>query len=93
MKRLQIFLKSFTSKPNSYDFEIWILKLIRRRGVVGRVPAFQPGSPGSITGGVRNFNFCPGIGCLSFVCVLSCTVSGGGPDIVLTRHLERPTLV
>ena len=39
---------------------------IRRRGVVGRVPAFQPGGRGSIPGGVRNFNFCPGIGC---VCV------------------------
>ena len=47
----------------------------RRRGVVGRVPAFQPGGPGSIPGGVRNFNFCPGIGCVSFVCVLSCVVS------------------
>ena len=40
---------------------------IRRRGVVGRVPAFQSGDPGSIPGGVRNFNFCPGIGCVSCV--------------------------
>ena len=40
---------------------------IRRRGVVGRVHAFQPGGPGSIPGAVRNFNFCPGIGCVSFV--------------------------
>ena len=40
--------------------------MIRRRGVVGRVPAFQPGL-GSIPGGVRNFNFCSGIGCMSFV--------------------------
>ena len=40
---------------------------IRRRGVVARVPAFQPGGPGSIPGGVRNFNFCPWIGCVSFV--------------------------
>ena len=37
--------------------------------------------------GVRNFNFCPGIGCLSFV------VSGGGPGIVLTIHSGRPALV
>ena len=44
---------------------------MRRRGVVGRVPAFQPGGSGSIPGGVRNFNFCPGIGYVSFVCVLS----------------------
>ena len=40
---------------------------IRRRGVVGRVPAFQPGGPDSIPGGIRNFNFCPGIGCVFFV--------------------------
>ena len=43
--------------------------IIRRRVVVGRVPVFQPGGPGSISGGVRNFNFCPEIGCVSFVCV------------------------
>ena len=30
---------------------------------------------------------------VSFVCVLSCAVSGGGPDIVLTTHSGRPTLV
>ena len=62
---------------------------IRRRGVVGRVPAFQPGGPGSIPGGVRNFNFCPGIGCVSFVCV----VFDRGPAIVLTTHSGRPALV
>ena len=67
--------------------------IIRRRGVVGRVPAFQPGGPGLIPGGVRNFNFCPGIGCVSFVCVISCVVFGGSPDIVLTAHAGRPALV
>ena len=41
---------------------------IRRRGVVVRVPAFQPGGPGSIPCGVRNFNFCPGIGCVFVFC-------------------------
>ena len=61
--------------------------------MVGRVPAFQPGGPGSIPGGVRNFNFCPGIGCVSFVCVPSSVVFGGGPDIVLTTHSGRPALV
>ena len=40
---------------------------IRRRGMVGRVPVFQPVGPGSIPSGVGNFNFCPGIGCVSFV--------------------------
>ena len=39
---------------------------IRRRGVVGSVPAFQPGDPGSIPGGNRNFNSYPGIGSVSF---------------------------
>ena len=43
------------------------VEMLVSRGVVGRVPAFQPGDPGSIPGGVRNFNFCSGIGCVSFV--------------------------
>ena len=41
--------------------------IIRHRGVVGRVPAFQNGGPGSIPDGVRNFNSYSGIGCVSFV--------------------------
>ena len=40
---------------------------IRRRGVVGWVPAFQPGGPGSIPGGDRNFNSYPGLGYVSSV--------------------------
>ena len=64
---------------------------IRRRGLVGRVPAFQHGGPGSIPGGVRTFNFCPAIRCVP--CVLSCVVSGGGPDIVLATHSGRPALM
>ena len=28
------------------------------------------------------------IGCVSFVCVLSCVVFSGGPDIVLTTHIQ-----
>ena len=36
-------------------------------GVVGRVPTFQPGYPGSITCAVRNVHFYPGTGCVSFV--------------------------
>ena len=59
--------------------------------MVGRDPAFQLGGPGSIPGGVRNFNFCPGIGCV--LCVLLCVVSCVGPDIVLTTHSGRPALV
>ena len=34
-----------------------------------------------------------GVGCVSFVCVLSYVVFGGGPDIVLTTHSGRPALV
>ena len=67
--------------------------MISRRGVVGRVPAFQLGGPGSFPGGVRNFNFYPGIGCLSFACVLSCVVFGGGPDNLLTTHSGKTALV
>ena len=62
----------------------------RRRGVVGRVPATR--RSGSIPGGVSNFNSYPGMWCMSFVCVLSCAVSGGGPDIV-TSHSGSPTFV
>ena len=35
-------------------------------------------------------DFCCGIGCVSFVFVLSCVVFGGGPGIVLTTHSGRP---
>ena len=48
---------------------------------------------GLILGGARNFNFYPGIGLVSFVCVLPCVVSGGGPDTVFTTHSERPALL
>ena len=53
----------------------------------------NPAPLGSIPSRVRNFNFCPGIGCVSFVCVLSCVVFGGGTDIVLSTHSGRPALV
>ena len=36
-------------------------------GVVSRLTAFQPGGPGSVPGGVRNFQFYPGTWCVSFV--------------------------
>ena len=56
---------------NYWKFWKYILMIsyyvIRRRGVVGRVPAFHPGGPGSILDGVRNFNSYPGIGCASFL--------------------------
>ena len=67
---------------------------VRHRGVTGRVPAFQlgRGGSGSIPGGVRNFNFYPGNGCVSFVCVLSCIVSGGGTGVVLTILQGGPPL-
>ena len=70
-----------------------MIELIRRRGVVGRVPVFQPAGPGSIPGSVMNFNFCPEIGCVFFVSVLYSVVSGGGPEIVLTTHSGRPAFV
>ena len=46
----------------------------RRRGVDGRVPAFQSSKPGSIHEGLRNFNFYP-VFVLSTV--QSCIVSDG----------------
>ena len=58
-----------------------------RRGVVGRIPVFQPGGLDSIPGGVKNFSFYPGIG--SVLCVLSLFVSGGGPNILLTTDFRE----
>ena len=57
--------------------------MVRHRDVVGRIPAFPPGSPVPIAGGVSNYNFCPGTVCVFFVCVLASVVFGGGPDILL----------
>ena len=65
------------NKLKSYHFMLLILVLVRRNGVVGRVSAFHPRGKVSITGAVRNVNFYPGTGCVSFVfCpVLSLTVA------------------
>ena len=49
--------------------------------MVGRVTAFQPGGPGSILDGVKNFNFYPGTGLGTYSL---CAVSGGGLDVLLT---------
>ena len=69
----------------------WLFLQVLFRGVVGRVSAFQPGGSSSIPSSVSNFNLYPGTGCVTFVYVLSCVVSGGGPDIVLSTLREaRP---
>ena len=59
-KEINWFVKINKNKLHSRHYNLARLVRIRRPGVVGRVPAFQPG-------GIRNFNFCPGIGCVSFV--------------------------
>ena len=45
--------------------------------------------PGLILDRVRNFNFYPGTRCVSFVCVLYCVVSGGGPEIQLATYFNE----
>ena len=56
--------------------------------------AFIPaGRPSSIPRGLKDFNLYPGTGCVSFVCVLSCIVSSGGSDILLTTGSERLAIV
>ena len=67
--------------------------MIRRRGMVGRAPAFQPSGPGSIPGGGQKFlipilglGVCP-------LSVLSCAASSAGPNIVLTTNSGRLALV
>ena len=61
----------------------YILFKIRRRGVVGRAHALQPG-------GVRILISVLGLGLLFFLCAL---LTGGGPDILLTTDSRRPDLV
>ena len=63
-----------------------------RCSVICRVPAFQPGSLRTIPGEMRSVSPYPGTGCMSFGCVLSYVVSGGGPDILLTIDSEKGAL-
>ena len=67
--------------------------MVRRRGADGRIPAYQPDGPGSIPGCVRIFNSYPETGCVSFVCVLCCVVSDGGPDILLITDSGSAAIV
>ena len=60
--------------------------------MVARVPALLAGDTGSIPGGIRNFNFYPETGCVSFVCDLYCIVSGGGPDHTTHSHVKSVLL-
>ena len=60
--------------------------IVRYRGVVGRVPAFQPRGPGSEVSGILISILCMGV---SFASV----VSGGDPAILLTTDSERSILL
>ena len=51
------------------------------RGVVGRIPAFEPG-------GVTNINFYYGTGCVSLFRVLSCVVAVSVLDILLSTDFR-----
>ena len=67
--------------------------MICRRGVVGRVPAFQSGGPGSIPGGSGILTSVLGLGVCPFSVFCTVFVSGRGPGIVLATHSGRPALV
>ena len=86
---LQIMFR-LSYKPGMYSTEIIG---VHRYGVVCRVPDFQPGGPGSIPDGVRDFNFYPGTRFVSSVCALSCGVSGGGHDFLLPSDSGRSALL
>ena len=62
-----MFILRLSSSWMSFVFVTVTLKLIHRRGVVGRVFTFQIGGTGSIPGEVRNFNISPETGCESIV--------------------------
>ena len=69
--------------------------MIRRRGVDGRVPAFQPGAAARVRfpgrGGSGMLISVLGLGVSCVFCPVF--VFGGGPDIVLTTHSGRTALV
>ena len=60
--------------------------------MVGKVPAFQPRGLGSIPVGLGILISILGLVVCS-LSVLSCVVSGGGPDILLTTDSGRPASV
>ena len=49
--------------------------------------------PGSILGGVSDFNLDPTTSCVSFVCILSCVIFNGSSDFLLTTESGKPALV
>ena len=60
--------------------------------MVSRISIFHPDCQGSIPGEVNGFDLYPGIGCVSFVCILSCIVYDGGSNILLTIDSWRLAL-
>ena len=85
-----------TTRPRSGLNIMYFILILKHKsvehGVLGTVPTFQPGGPGLSPEGVRNFKFVPGTGCVSFVSVLSCVVSGGGPELGLTTQSGTPCI-
>ena len=75
-----------------FVFELIKWLVVLRRGVTAEVPDFLPLRLGFDSCRVQKFSF------LSWdwvyvLCVLSCVVSGGDPDILLTTHSGRAALV
>ena len=61
-------------------------------GVAGRFPNLQHGSRVLFLAGSENSISIMGLG-VSFVCGLSCVVSDGGPNNVLSTRSEKPAFV
>ena len=63
--------------------------------MLGKVLAFQSGDPGLIPAEVRDFisRLYWDWVCVSFVCVLSYVIFGGGPEILLTTDSGRSAFV
>ena len=72
----------FSSISQIWSFCDWRPFCVRRRGVVDRIPAFQAVGSGFIPARVGDLNLYPGTGCVSFICVVYCVVSGGGPAVI-----------
>ena len=92
MKRLTVALLNF-QRFSHFTYVTWRADhVVRRSDVISRVLTFQRGGPETISGGVRDINLFPGIGCVSFV-FCSVFVYDGDLGILMNTDSGRPALL
>ena len=60
--------------------------------MVSRILPSNQTARGLFLAGLKDVNLYPEVGCVSFICVLYCVVSVGGPHILLTTDSGGPPL-